>query len=149
MLGQGFVPIGHKCIFLSIIKIWKCLWLLWFLIIILNNLYLQRICVGTRSLFKIVKVPQGIFLDLGARVLNFKKVYLAHLFVFLSDSKSILLLKWLLTNHFKSLKEFSCGRNLMMEKYYKSSIWIPHFSYVTSSGHNLVNFYHLEPTLFP
>ena len=37
------------------------------------------------------------FLDLGARVLNFKEVYLAHLLVFLSDYKNILLQKGLLT----------------------------------------------------
>ena len=61
------------------------------------------------------------FLDLGARVLNFKEVYLAHILVFLSDSKDILLFKGLLTNHFKSFKDFSCGRNLMMKKDYKSS----------------------------
>ena len=95
MLGQGFVPIGHKCIFPSILKIWKWLWLLWILIIILNNLYLQSICVGTRSFFKIFKVPQGMFLDLGARVFNFKGLYLAHLLVFLIYSKEILIFKGL------------------------------------------------------
>ena len=46
--------------------------------------------VGTRRLFKIVKVPQSIFLDLGARVLNLKEVYLSHLLVFLNYSKDIL-----------------------------------------------------------
>ena len=149
MVGQGLVPIGHKCTFLSILKMRKWFWFLWVLIIILNNLYLQIICIGTRSLFKIVKVPQGIFLDLGARVLNFKEVYLAHILVFLSDSKNILLFKGLLTNHFKSFKEFSCGRNLMMKKDYKSSRWTPNFSCVTSNDYNLVNFNHHEPTLFP
>ena len=89
------------------------------------------------------------FLDLGVRVLNIKEVYLAHILVFLSDSKNILLLKGLLTNHIKSFKEFSCVRNLMMKKDYKSSRWTPNFSYVTSNDHNLVNFYHLEPTLIP
>ena len=89
------------------------------------------------------------FLDLGARVLNFKEVYLAHLLVFLSDSKYILLFKGLSTNHFKSSKEFSCGRNLMMKKDYKSSRWTPNFPCVTSNDHNLVNFYHLEPIIFP
>ena len=44
------------------------------------------------------------FLDLGARVLNFKGVYLAHILVFLNDSNDILLLKGLSTNHFKSSK---------------------------------------------
>ena len=88
------------------------------------------------------------FLDLGARVLNFKEVYLAHLLVFLSDSKNILLFKELPTNLFKSSKEFSCGRNLVKKKDYKSPRWIPNFPYVTSNGHNLVNFYHLEPFLF-
>ena len=106
MVWQGLVPIGHKFIFLSIINIWKWLWLLWVLIIILNNLYLQSICFGTRSFFKIVKVPQGMFLNLGARVLNSKGVYLAHLLVFLSDSKDMLLFKELSTNHFKFFKKF-------------------------------------------
>ena len=59
-------------------------------------------------------------LDLEARVLNFKGVYLAHLLVFLSDSKDIILFKGLSTNHFKSSKEFSCGRNLVKKKDYKS-----------------------------
>ena len=68
------------------------------------------------------------FLDLEARVLNFKGVYLAHLLVFLSDSKYIFLFKELPINHFKSSKEFSCGRNLVKRKDYKSSRWIPHFS---------------------
>ena len=88
-------------------------------------------------------------LDLEARVLNFKGAYLAHLLVFLSDSKDIILFKGLLTNHFKSSKEFSCGRNLMRKKDYKSSRWIPNFPCVTSNDHNLVNFYHLEPIIFP
>ena len=39
-------------------------------------------------------------LDLEARVLNLKGVYLAHRLVFLSDSKGILLFKGLSTNHF-------------------------------------------------
>ena len=60
-------------------------------------------------------------LDLEARVLNFKGVYIAHLLVFLSDSKYILLFNGLSTNHFKSSKEFSCGRNLVKKKDYKSS----------------------------
>ena len=60
-------------------------------------------------------------LDLEARVLDFKEAYLAHLLVFLSDSKNILLFKELPTNHFKSSKEFSCGRNLVKKKDYKSS----------------------------
>ena len=60
-------------------------------------------------------------LDLEARVLNFKGAYLAHLLVFLSDSKDTFLLKELPTNHFKSSKEFSCGRNLVKKKDYKSS----------------------------
>ena len=47
------------------------------------------------------------FLDLGTRVLNFKEVFLAHILVFLGDSKDILLLKGLLINHFKSSREFS------------------------------------------
>ena len=89
------------------------------------------------------------FLDLGARVLNLKEVYLAHILVFFSDSKSILLFKWLLTNHFKSFKELSRGRDSMRKKDYKSSRWIPNFPCVTSNDHNLVNFYHLEPILFP
>ena len=89
------------------------------------------------------------FLDLGARVLNFKGVYLYHLLVFLNYSKDILLFKGLSINHFKSSKEFSCGRNLMMKKDYKSSRWIPNFPCVTSNDHNLVNFYHLEPNHFP
>ena len=149
MFGQDFVPFGHKCIFLSTLKIWKWLWLLLFLIIILNNFYLQSICFGTRSLFKIVKVPQGMFLNLGARVLSFKGEYLAHLLVFFSDSKDIILLKGLSTNNFKGFKEFSWGRDFMRKKYYKSSRWIPNFSCVTSNDHNLVNFYHLEPIIFP
>ena len=61
------------------------------------------------------------FLDLGARVLNFKGVYLAHLLVFLSDSKDILLFKGLSTNHFKSFKKLLCVRFLMIEKDYKYS----------------------------
>ena len=48
----------------------------------------------------------------------------------------------------KISKEFSWGRNLVKKKDYKSSRWIPHFSYVISNCHNLVNFYHLEPILF-
>ena len=67
-------------------------------------------------------------LELEARVLDFKGAYLAHLLVFLSDSKNILLFKELPTNHFKSSKEFSCGRNLVKKKDYKSFRWIPHFS---------------------
>ena len=98
MVGQDFIPFGHKFIFLSIFKIWKWFWWLWVLVIILNNLYLQIIGIGTRSLFKIVKVPQGIFLDLGARVLNFREAYFAHILVFLSDSKNMLLFKWLSIN---------------------------------------------------
>ena len=88
-------------------------------------------------------------LDLEARVLNFKGSYLAHFLVFLSDSKYILLFKGLLTNNFKSFKEFSCGRNLMMKNDYKSSRWTPKFPCVTSNDHNLVNFYHLESIIFP
>ena len=88
-------------------------------------------------------------LDLEARVLDFKGAYFAHLLVFLSDSKNILLFKELPTNHFKSTKGFSCGRNLVKKKDYKSPRWIPNFPYVISNGHNLVNFYHLEPILFP
>ena len=64
---QGLVPIGHKSIFLSDFKIWKWFCWLWVLIIILNNLYSQSKNVGTRSLFNLVKVPQGMFLNLGAR----------------------------------------------------------------------------------
>ena len=60
-------------------------------------------------------------LDLEARVLDFKGTYLAHLLVFLSDSKKILLFKDLPTNNFKISKEFSCGRNLVKKKDYKSS----------------------------
>ena len=149
MFGQDFIPFDHKWMFLSIIKIWKWFWFLWALNIILNNFYLQIKSVGTRRLFKIVKVSSKHFLDLGARVWNFKEVYLAHLLVFLSDSKNILLLKCLLANHFKSFKEFSCGRNLTMKKDYKSSRWTPNFRCVTSNDYNLVNFYHLELTLFP
>ena len=67
-------------------------------------------------------------LDLEARVLNFKGAYLAHLLVFLSDSKDILLLKGLSTNHFKNSKYFSCGRNLVKKKDYKSSRWIHNFT---------------------
>ena len=66
-------------------------------------------------------------LDLEARVLDFKGAYLAHLLVFLSDSKNILLFKELPTNHFKSSKEFSCGRNLVKKKDYKSSKSTPQF----------------------
>ena len=87
-------------------------------------------------------------LDLEARVLDFKGEYIAHLLVFLSDYKNILLFKELPTNHFKISKEFSYGRNLVKKKDYKSSRWIPNFPYVTSNGHNLVNFYHLEPIIF-
>ena len=61
------------------------------------------------------------FLDLGARVLNFKEVYLAHILVFLSDSRDILILKGLLKYHFKISKEILCVRNLIMKKDYKSS----------------------------
>ena len=73
---------------------------------------------------KVVQNCQGSsrhFLDLGARVVNFKEAYLSHLLVFLSDYKEILIFKWLLTNHFKGLKEILCVRNLMMKKDYKSS----------------------------
>ena len=37
----------------------------------------------------------------------------------------------------------------MMEKDYMSSRYAIKFSYVTSKDHNLVNFYLLEPILFP
>ena len=67
-------------------------------------------------------------LDLEARVLDFRGAYLAHLLVFLSDSKNILLFNELPTNHFKSSKEFSCGRNLVKKKDYKSSRWIHNFT---------------------
>ena len=60
-------------------------------------------------------------LDLEARVLDFKGAYLAHLVVFLSGPKNILLFKELPTNNFKSSKEFSCGKNLVKKKDYKSS----------------------------
>ena len=59
-------------------------------------------------------------LDLEARVLDFKEAYLAHLLLFLSDSKTIILFKELPTNHFKISKEFSCGWNLVEKKDYKS-----------------------------
>ena len=95
------------------------------------------------------QVSSKHFLDLGSRVLNFKEVHLSHLLVFLSDSKDIILFKGLSTNNFKSYKEFSCGRNLVKKKDYKSSKWIPNFPYVTSNGHNMVNCYHFEPILFP
>ena len=94
--------------------VWNWFWWLRVLIIILNKFYSQRKNIGTKSLFKLGKVPQGMLLNLGVRVLDLKGVYLAHLLVFLSDSKDIILFKGLLTNHFKSSKEFSCGRNLMM-----------------------------------
>ena len=101
---------------------------------------------------KVVQNCQGSskhVLDLGARVLNFKEVYLSHLLVFLSDYKDIFLFKGLSINHFKSLKEFPWGRGLMRKKDYKSSRWTPNFPCVTSNDHNLVNLYHLEPTFFP
>ena len=43
-------------------------------------------------------------LDLEARVLEFKGAYIAHLLVFLSDSKYILLFKGSLTNHFQKFQ---------------------------------------------
>ena len=70
---------------------------------------------------KLSKFLKAFFLDPGARVLNFKEAYLAHLLVFSSDSKYIILLKGLSPNHFKSFKEILCGRSLMMKKDYKSS----------------------------
>ena len=60
------------------------------------------------------------FLELGARVLNFKEVYLAHILVFLSDYKEMLLFKVVSTNHFNSFKKLLCGRCLMMKEDYKS-----------------------------
>ena len=84
-----------------------------------------------------------------SKVLNFKGIYLAHLLVFLSDSKDIFLFKGLSTNHFKSFKELSWGRDLMRKKDYKSSRWVLNFPCVTLNDHKLVNFYHLEPILFP
>ena len=59
-------------------------------------------------------------LDLEARVLAFKGAYLAHMLVLLSDYKNSLLFKERPTNHFKSFKNFSCGRNLVKKKDYKS-----------------------------
>ena len=89
------------------------------------------------------------FVSLGARVLNFKGVYLAHIFVFLSDYKNMLLFKLLSINHFKSFKKILYGGYLMMKKDYKSSRWTINFHYMISKDHNLVNFYVLEPILFP
>ena len=60
-------------------------------------------------------------LDLEARVLDSRGACVAHLLIFLSDSKIILLFKEFPTNHFKSSKEFSCGNNLVKKKDYKSS----------------------------
>ena len=59
MVGQGLVPIGHKCIFLSILKIWKVSMSSYYHP---QKLLSTKQSVGTRRVFKIVKVPQSIFL---------------------------------------------------------------------------------------
>ena len=87
-------------------------------------------------------------LDLEARVLDFKRSYLSHLLVFLSDSKDVLLLKQLSTNQFKIFKTILCVRCLMMKKYYKSSRQAIKFPYMTSKDHNLVNFHLFKLILF-
>ena len=86
MVGEGLVPIGHKFIFLSIIKILK-----WVVVAMSSHYHPQQL-IFTKHLFwyKFVQNCQSFskhFLDLGVRVLNFKGVYRAHLLVFLSDSK--------------------------------------------------------------
>ena len=42
--------------------VWKWFWWTWVLIIILNNFYSQRKNIGTKSLFKLGKVPPSILL---------------------------------------------------------------------------------------
>ena len=92
MFGQDLVPIGHKSIFLSNFKIWKWFW--W-----LRVLYHPQQLIFTKQEYwhkKFVQTCQSSSkhsLDLEARVLNFKGAYLAHLLVFFSDSKDILLFK--------------------------------------------------------
>ena len=54
--------LDHKYIFSSIPNIWKWLWFLWFLIIILNNFYLHDKNICARRLVKIEKGSQGILL---------------------------------------------------------------------------------------
>ena len=107
MFGQGFVPIRSQVhIFL------KSQGMEVVLVSMSSHYHPQQLLFTKQKCWykKFVQNCQSSskhFLDLGARVLNFKEVYLAHLLVFLSDSKNILLLKCLLANHFKSFKEFS------------------------------------------